>query len=109
MADDFYCDEVLNGKTSVRKVIETENVLAFHHTMPYWPVHIVVVPKRHIVSILALNASDDVLVLEMISVIKQVAQQVMDEYGQCRVITNLGHYQDSRHLHWHVSSGSPLR
>ncbi|MCL4506819.1 MAG: HIT domain-containing protein [Chloroflexi bacterium] len=109
MADDFYCDEVLNGKTNVRKVIETENVLAFHHTKPYYPVHIVVIPKRHIASLLALSAADDALVLEMMSVIQQMAQQVTTEHGQCRVVTNLGNYQDSKHLHWHVISGSPLR
>jgi len=30
---------------------------------------------------------------------------VLDEHGACRVLTNLGKYQDSKHLHWHVSSG----
>ncbi len=109
MSDDFYCDEVLSGKTPVRIVLETDAVLAFHHTRPYWPVHIVVVPKRHIASLLALQDGDDTLVLEMISVVRRVAQRVMAEQGRCRVLTNLGEYQDSKHLHWHVSAGSPLR
>ena len=39
---DFYCEQVLSGKTRVEVVLETENVLAFHHTRPHWPVHIVV-------------------------------------------------------------------
>lgn len=30
MTEDFYCDEVLSGKTVVQKVIETDNVLAYH-------------------------------------------------------------------------------
>ena len=54
MTDDFYCDEVLNGHTSVQRVLETEHVLAFYHTHPYWPVHIVVIPKKHIESLLTL-------------------------------------------------------
>lgn len=37
MTEDFYCDEVLNGKTQVHKVLETENVLAYHHTRPFIP------------------------------------------------------------------------
>lgn len=54
-SNDFYCDEVLSGHTNVSKVTETENVLAFHHTRPYYPVHIVVIPKHHISSLLSLE------------------------------------------------------
>ncbi len=57
-SSDFYCDEVLSGRTSVKKVRETTHVLAFYHTRPYWPVHIVVIPKRHIASLLALTPTD---------------------------------------------------
>lgn len=40
MASDFYCDEALSGRTPVSVVRETPHVLAFHHTRPYWPVHV---------------------------------------------------------------------
>ncbi|WP_338130454.1 HIT domain-containing protein [Cohnella ginsengisoli] len=43
---DFYCEEVLSGKTDVEKVLETENSLAFYHSRPYYEVHIVVIPKK---------------------------------------------------------------
>jgi histidine triad (HIT) family protein len=109
MSEDFYCDEVLNGKTKVRKVIETDNVLAYHHTKPYYPVHIVAIPKRHIFSLLTLQDSDNELLLELLGVIRQVAAMVTEEHGACRVGTNLGNYQDSKHLHWHISYGEPLR
>ena len=109
MSDDFYCDEVLSGRTPVNRVTETENVLAYYHTRPYWPVHIVVVPKRHISSLLSLEEGDAPLLVELIHVIRTVAQQVLAEQGACRVLTNLGSYQDSKHLHWHVSAGEPLR
>ena len=109
MSEDFYCDEVLSGRTAVEKVIETENVLAFRHTRPYWPVHIVVIPKRHVASLLTLGPDDDGLLLEMLAVVRQVATQVVAERGACRVLTNLGSYQDSKHLHWHVNAGQPLR
>ena len=102
---DFYCDEVLSGKTEVEKVLETENVLAYHHTRPFWATHIVVIPKRHIASLVTLEESDDGLLLELLRVVREVAQQVLAEHGACRVLTNLGKYQDSKHLHWHVSSG----
>ena len=108
MSEDFYCEEVLSGRTSVEIVRETDNVLAYHHTRPFWPVHIVVIPKRHISSLLTLEDSDGLLLLELIGVIREVAARVVAEHGACRVLTNLGKYQDSKHLHWHVSSGAPL-
>ena len=109
MTDDFYCDEVLSGKTEVRVVRETDNVLAYHHTRPFWPAHVVVIPKRHISSLLTLEESDTALLLELIGVVRDVAQQIVFERGACRVLTNLGQYQDSKHLHWHVCSGDPLK
>ncbi|WP_273850635.1 HIT domain-containing protein [Guptibacillus spartinae] len=108
MTEDFYCDEVLCGKTQVEKVLETENVLAYHHTKPFYPVHIVAIPKKHISSLITLEGSDDELVLELLGVIRKVAAMVTEEKGACRVITNIGDYQDSKHLHWHIVSGKPL-
>src|SRR5262245_52955552 len=100
MTSDFYCDEALSGNTPIKKVIETDNVLAFHHTRPFYPVHIVVIPKRHIGSLLTLEQQDQEILLEMISTVQQVASKVVAEHGACRVLTNLGEYQDSKHLHW---------
>ena len=107
MTDDFYCTQVLNGRTQVRRVLETERVLAYEHTRPYWPVHIVVIPKQHIASFLELD--DETLLVELMEVVKQVAAQVVGAKGACRIVTNLGEYQDSKHLHWHVGAGEALR
>jgi histidine triad (HIT) family protein len=109
MTEDFYCEEALSGRAPINKVIETDNVLAFHHTRRFWPVHIVVVPKRHINSLLALEADDSQLLIELFEVIKKIAEQVVAEHGGARILTNLGKYQDSKHLHFHINFGDPLR
>ena len=109
MTEDFYCEEVLSGRTEVARVRETANVLAYYHTRPYWPTHIVVIPKQHISSLLTLEPVDNPLLLELIDVVREVAAEVVAKEGACRVLTNLGKYQDSKHLHWHVSAGEPLR
>ena len=109
MSNDFYCDEVLSGKTPVEQVVETADVLAFYHTKPSYPVHIVVIPKKHIASLIDMQSEDSSLMLEMMAVIRQVAQQVLESHGACRVVTNLGAYQDSKHLHWHVISGEVVK
>jgi histidine triad (HIT) family protein len=105
---DFYCDEVLSGRTAVNKIIETDEVLAFHHTRPFYPAHVVIIPKRHVSSLLALTEDDDHLLLQLIGIIREVAAEIVQAHGACRVVTNLGEYQESKHLHWHVVFGNAL-
>ncbi len=104
---DFYCDEVLNGRRDIGLVRETTRVLAFHHTRPsYDAAHIVVIPKTHVPSLLAPEA--DGVLPEVIAVVRAIAADVLRDFGACRVVTNLGDYQDSHHLHWHVVSGNRI-
>lgn len=107
MTEDFYCENVLSGQIDVKKVAETANVLAYYHTRPFWETHIVVIPKIHIGSLLTIDDND--LLLELFEVVRKVAASVVEQYGAARVLTNLGHYQDSKHLHFHVYSGDRLR
>jgi len=109
MSDDFYCENVLSGLIEVEKVHETNNVVAYHHTKPFWETHIVVIPKRHISSLLTLEDTDDSILLELFEVIRKVAGKVVEQKGAARVLTNLGKYQDSKHLHFHVYSGKSVR
>ena len=105
VTNDFYCDEALSGKTRVDVVMETDDVLAFHHTRPHWAVHIVVVPKAHIPSLTDFGGHGIEQLHALLDVVRRVAAQVEREHGACRVVTNLGAYQDSKHLHFHVGFG----
>jgi len=100
--DDFYCNQILTESIIVKKVIETENVLAFYHTNPKWPVHIVIIPKHHTESLLDFLNDQSESLVEMMSVIRQVVEQVTMQCGGCRLTTNFGKYQITKHLHWHV-------
>ena len=106
MHDCLFC-RIVRGEIPAAKVFEDDLVLAFKDIQPQRPVHVLVIPKKHINSLLTL--ADNGLLLEIFAIIKQVAAQVVAEHGACRVITNIGNYQDSKHLHWHVIFGSPLR
>lgn len=107
MTSDFYCDEVLSGRTEVEKVFETDRVLAYHHTRPFWPVHIVVIPKVHVPSLIDFGDVDEGILGELLEVVRRIAAEVTEEHGAARVLTNLGDYQDSKHLHFHVNHGDP--
>lgn len=105
---DFYCDEVLSGRHRIEVVLETEAVLAFHHTRPAYEKHVVVIPKQHVPSFVDLGDAPDRALHALVDAVQRVAREVLDREGACRVITNLGRYQDSKHLHFHVVSGERI-
>lgn len=105
MPDDFYCGEVLSGHTPVEVVRETEHVLAFRHTRPHWAVHVVVIPKRHIPSLLELKREDGPVLDELLAVVFKVASDLTKSEDGCHIVTNTGKYQESKHLHIHVGAG----
>lgn len=106
---DFYCGKILGGAVSVSVYFENDKVLAFHHTNPIWENHVVLLPKKHIESLLTLGEEDDELLLELMRTAKTIAADFMARCGGARVYTNLGDYQSSKHLHWHIGSGRQLR
>jgi histidine triad (HIT) family protein len=93
---DFYCDVALRGLVPLRRQYESERVLAFHHTKPFWPVHIVVVPKKHIASFTALQTDEMSIFLEIVDVLKSIPAKVEQEHGAARVLTNLGFRSEQR-------------
>ncbi len=107
--DDFYCDLAIPRRVPIEIVEEDDLVLAYHHTRPFWQVHVVVVPKRHISSLATVSEEDEADVRALLSVVQRIAREMEVEHGAAAVLTNLGRYQDSKHLHVHVHSGSQLR
>ena len=105
IGNDFYCDIVLKNKIELNKEYESENVIAFHHTNPSYPLHIIVIPKKHIASFITLSYEDNEIIMEIIKVLKEISKEIEIKYGGARIITNLGKYQESKHLHFHITSG----
>ena len=106
---DFYCGKILSGQLDVPVYLENDQVLAFHHSNPIWEHHVVLLPKKHIESLITLEEADNDLVLELMRTARTIAGDFMSRYGACRVYTNLGAYQSSKHLHWHIGCGRQLR
>lgn len=103
--DDFYCDVALPNKDKLDIVLDTEDALGYHHTKPFWETHIVVVPKQHIPSLTQTDNADERILCSLLRAVQEVARDLEAEQGAARVLTNLGDYQDSKHLHFHVFSG----
>jgi histidine triad (HIT) family protein len=106
---DFYCDVAIPRAVPLDVVHEDDRVLAYHHTRPFWQVHVVAVPKRHIASLTAVGPADEADVRALLAVVQRLAHEVEQAHGAAAVLTNLGTYQDSKHLHVHVHSGPQVR
>lgn len=104
--NDFYCDIAIPNVDQLHVLYEDDRTVAFHHTMPFWAVHIVVVPKKHIPSLTNLGDGTEQDLRSLFSAVQAVAKEIEQEAGAAAVTTNLGDYQDSKHLHIHVHSGS---
>jgi histidine triad (HIT) family protein len=79
--EDFYCYEVLSAKTKVDVVMESDHSLAFYHTRPYYEVHIVVIPKKHISSFITVTEDETEILKDVFHVIKQLASQLNEKHG----------------------------
>lgn len=106
--EDFYCAQIISGKIKVDVVFETDRVMAFHHTNPYFEEHIVIIPKTHIDS-LSSYSNDNELNHDFFEAIKFVTSKLEKKYGGCRISSNIGNYQSTKHLHWYVYYGKRLR
>ena len=106
---DFYCDQVLNGSVDVSVVFETDLVLAFHHTRPYFEHHIVIIPKQHFESLSSEDVVVSALAFDFLKAMQYVCSKLEQENGGCRISSNVGEYQSTRHLHFYVHSGKRLR
>ena len=106
---DIYCDLILTGELAVEVVHETDAILAFKHTQPHWQVHIVVIPKMHISSFIEVESPYKAVFDELIKVVQLISKKISEEHGGARVMTNLGDYQDSKHLHFHVNFGEIIK
>jgi histidine triad (HIT) family protein len=99
---DWFCEDVLSGKLDIKKVWEDERVLAFHHPKPKAEIHVVVIPKQHVESLLDPLALDGALLSSMMQAIQNVAHQLgLDQTGFF-VRANAAAPGVTPHMHWHI-------
>jgi histidine triad (HIT) family protein len=89
----------------VKRLRETNSLLAFHHPQPSYPIHILIVPKRPYSDLLALETADTLFLIDLFQVVQSLVREFHLEQSGYRLITNGGTYQDVPHLHFHLVSG----
>ncbi len=105
MTDCLFC-KIAAGEIPSRKVYEDEDVLAFHDINPLRPMHVLVIPKRHITSLAHVTPEDGPVLGKILAVANKIAQEQGSPDG-FRVIINTGRIgqQEVPHLHAHIVGG----
>ena len=108
-ANCLFC-KIIDGVIPSTKVYEDDYVLAFRDINPQAPVHVVVVPKDHIVCAADINETNSTFVAKIFEAIAKIAKAEGLEKG-FRVINNCGENggQTVMHLHYHILGGVKLR
>ncbi|MES2771889.1 MAG: histidine triad nucleotide-binding protein [Pseudomonadota bacterium] len=102
----LFC-KIARAEIPARKVYEDDQLLAFHDIAPQRPVHILLIPKRHISSLATTVAEDALLLGKMLVLANQLAVEQGSPDG-FRLIINNGRIgqQEVQHLHAHIVGGS---
>ncbi len=109
MTDCLFC-RIAGGELGAEKVDESEQVLAFRDIRPVAPIHVLLIPKRHVAeSVAELGAAHGELLGELFALAANVAKREGLDSGW-RLVTNVGPDagQSVHHLHIHLLGGRKL-
>ena len=105
----LFC-QIVDKKVPAKLAFEDDHILAFHDIRPQAPVHVLVIPKRHITSLMDLTPGDDALVGAVVRRARELAREMgLGERG-FRLVFNAGDDAGYSvyHIHLHLLGGRAL-
>ncbi|MCI9087489.1 MAG: histidine triad nucleotide-binding protein [Clostridia bacterium] len=109
MEDCIFC-KIIKGEIPSEKVYEDDEILAFKDIQPTAPIHILIIPKKHITNLMKVAPEDSKLMGKIVEAMQKVSKQLgVDEKG-FRIISNCGpdSGQEVMHLHFHLLAGRKM-
>jgi len=108
MSDCIFC-RIVRGEVPARIVYQDEDVTAFHDLAPCAPVHILIIPNRHVAGVAQVEPKDAAVLGKLFVIARRLAEQenIVDGY---RLVVNNGPGagQSVFHLHVHLLGGRSL-
>lgn len=103
--------KIIRKEIPAKIVYEDDLALAFHDINPQAPIHVLVIPKKPIVSLEDASDEDDALLGHLHRVVRTVARQLGCAESGYRLVVNCGQDggQDVMHIHFHLLSGRRLK
>lgn len=102
--------KILSGEIPADKLHEDEHCIAFRDIAPQAPHHVLVIPRKPIVSVATAGPEDAALLGHLMLVAAKVARDLGLESDGYRLVTNIGQHggQSVFHLHIHILGGRQL-
>jgi len=91
----------------VKRLRETETLMAFHHPKPSYKFHVLLVPKKAVVSLQEFDPTDVSFLTDLYSTVQSLVNEF--HLSAYRLIVNGGEYQDFPQLHFHLVSDNLSR
>lgn len=109
MSDCIFC-RIVQREAPARIIYQDDEVTAFHDVNPQAPVHVLIVPNRHIIGVAQATPEDTPLLGKLLLVARQLAEDLKITNGY-RLVVNSGPLsgQSVFHLHLHLLGGRPFR
>ena len=109
MEDCLFC-KITKGEIPSNKVYEDEEILAFEDIHPAAPIHVLIIPKKHIATLMDIEEEDSSLMGKIIQTAKLIAKQLGIEEKGFRLIANCGpdSGQEVMHIHFHLLAGRTM-
>ena len=103
----LFC-KIINKEIPADIVFENEDVIAFNDVKPIAPVHVLVIPKKHIVSVADANDSDVLLMGKLIMAAKKIAEdlEISNKGYKLLIRVGKGGGQEVDHIHLHLLGGA---
>ena len=107
--DCMFC-KIIQNKIPAKRVYEDDSILAFEDVSPQAPVHILIIPKKHIPTSLEIEESDNELIGRMVQVANRIATDREVAGRGFRIVMNCNREagQTVFHLHLHLLAGRAM-
>lgn len=105
----IFC-KIVNKEIPSKIVYEDEDVLGFYDINPQAPVHVLIIPKKHIPSLAEVREDDQMLMGKLIYTASNLAKKLAISEDGYRVVinTNRDAQQTVFHIHLHIIGGRPM-
>lgn len=109
MSDCLFCG-IVDGKVKANVVYQNDRVVAFKDINPKAPVHVLIIPRKHIAGVLDVAADDGAMIGEIFQVAARLARELGIAESGFRVVVNSGadSGQSVFHLHYHLLGGRQM-
>ena len=106
----LFC-KIAAGQIPSKIVYQDADIVAFEDINPQAPHHILLIPRRHIVSMADLSAEDGPMLVDLFATAARLAHELGFDKGGYRFVTNVGPDagQSVLHLHFHLLGGRKFR